>query len=535
MIAGHGKPIWTLQGCVMKLSLELLAVDFESLGIATRFGDGAQRCNLSFGDVPSADAPLKPGRLYLANPDDIDPAAINAAPFTPGFALTRAPSDELLATKANMLWFESPITLPRLITLVAERFDYYNQWELAILESVNRGDPIRDLGKISEPVLNRPLIMWDALLQTVFSVWEESHYELPPNFFDLSDMSAWPEAGFEETMEFLKKEQPNKEAYILPPIFGYRSLCKNLFIDGEHIATISADEVDREFNARDYVLIDVLAKHLTANLRFNPQVVVSTTDDMRMHLEHMLSRQPVSSNDIEGDIAKMGWSVSDTYFCMVVAPRTSSYSDPLLSVIGDRMARKSGETVYTVFEHAIVLVVNQSMANRSVPDEARTYANEIERLLKCIESEEVDASVGISGCYRSFFELEPFYRQARRAIELGEKSGGNDRYFKFDDFLVDHLVDRVLEDASPDTVYLSGLSRLLEYDRRNGTDLIETLAAYLANDMWHTKTAAALYMHRNTLSNRLKIIERVGGMDLSDPDVQLALRFGLRVIRGTGR
>jgi DNA-binding PucR family transcriptional regulator len=61
---------------------------------------------------------------------------------------------------------------------------------------------------------------------------------------------------------------------------------------------------------------------------------------------------------------------------------------------------------------------------------------------------------------------------------------------------------------------LSFLRPLLAYDRETDSELMRTLQAYLGADGSPTKTAAALFIHRNSLSYRLNRIGDLLGISL---------------------
>jgi DNA-binding PucR family transcriptional regulator len=77
------------------------------------------------------------------------------------------------------------------------------------------------------------------------------------------------------------------------------------------------------------------------------------------------------------------------------------------------------------------------------------------------------------------------------------------------------------------------LGRLEAYDAARGTSLVPTLETYLA-----TRNAAfaarELYLHRNTLKNRLARIEEIIGPYLGDPGRCLSLSLALRLRRLPG-
>ena len=66
---------------------------------------------------------------------------------------------------------------------------------------------------------------------------------------------------------------------------------------------------------------------------------------------------------------------------------------------------------------------------------------------------------------------------------------------------------------------------LTRYDSENGTNLRDILFYYLLNNRSLAKTAAATYMHRNTIVNKIAKIEELVDLDLSDGNVQHRLLF----------
>lgn len=67
----------------------------------------------------------------------------------------------------------------------------------------------------------------------------------------------------------------------------------------------------------------------------------------------------------------------------------------------------------------------------------------------------------------------------------------------------------------------SGVVQLWLYDSKNETELLITLREYLTTGLNATATAKHLFIHRNTLYQRLDKINQIIGADLNDPDTRL--------------
>lgn len=73
------------------------------------------------------------------------------------------------------------------------------------------------------------------------------------------------------------------------------------------------------------------------------------------------------------------------------------------------------------------------------------------------------------------------------------------------------------------------LGPLLDYDRERGTDLVQTLGVWLAEDRHLARTGDRLHVHPNTVSQRLDRIGRLLGDDWLDPENLLEIGLALRL------
>ena len=74
------------------------------------------------------------------------------------------------------------------------------------------------------------------------------------------------------------------------------------------------------------------------------------------------------------------------------------------------------------------------------------------------------------------------------------------------------------------------LSPLLEQDGQRATELLPTLRTWLRNDAQPSRTCEELYIHRNSLSYRLKRIEELLGISLSSLDGRATCLMALRLV-----
>jgi DNA-binding PucR family transcriptional regulator len=70
----------------------------------------------------------------------------------------------------------------------------------------------------------------------------------------------------------------------------------------------------------------------------------------------------------------------------------------------------------------------------------------------------------------------------------------------------------------------------MAYDRRRRSQLVDTLEQYLRDRRSVATTARALFIHPNTLRQRLERIEKLSGLDLAAEDL-LSLELAVKLVR----
>jgi GAF domain-containing protein len=85
-------------------------------------------------------------------------------------------------------------------------------------------------------------------------------------------------------------------------------------------------------------------------------------------------------------------------------------------------------------------------------------------------------------------------------------------------------------DETPEDRQSEAVERLLDYDERRRTHLLDTLEQYLADRRSGATTARKLFIHPNTLRQRLDRIKKLSGLDLPREDL-LSLELAVKLAR----
>lgn len=96
---------------------------------------------------------------------------------------------------------------------------------------------------------------------------------------------------------------------------------------------------------------------------------------------------------------------------------------------------------------------------------------------------------------------------------------------------VDSLgLDQLLLAWTGNDTFVPAAHSLLAPLQEGGGELLSTLAAYLDNESGIAATAAALGLHRNTVTVRIRRVQELLGIDMTDPEARLALHLACRAV-----
>jgi GAF domain-containing protein len=160
----------------------------------------------------------------------------------------------------------------------------------------------------------------------------------------------------------------------------------------------------------------------------------------------------------------------------------------------------------------------------------------VEELLRSCEElgRQTRAAIGVSQLRASGAEAARAYREALDAATIGRallQEGGAIAYSQLGAYR--YLV-HIAAEAAPRDRMREAIDVLIEYDNRRRSSLLDTLERYLAERRSVIESARALFIHPNTLRQRLARIEELTGVELDHDDL-LSLELAIKLARLHGR
>jgi len=268
------------------------------------------------------------------------------------------------------------------------------------------------------------------------------------------------------------------------------------------------------------------------------RAVLAARDDLEGEFATALLTGAYSSEvSMRERARRVGASLGDESVVLVVRPsaRTSAPEPLGWPESGVRSAqrwaqRRQLHALAAAHQGAVVVIAGAGQSD------LRRAAAELAADCRSVAAN-VPMAVGIGRPKPGLAGVHASHREAEQALGMGLKLDATAVVVSFADLGLHRLLYSVAQHPELREFFRDSLGALLAYDEKGGGDLLRTLDAFFRCHGSPTETAQRLKLHRNTVLYRLRRIEEVGRLRLSDPDTRLNLQLCLRirdVLQATG-
>lgn len=259
-------------------------------------------------------------------------------------------------------------------------------------------------------------------------------------------------------------------------------------------------------------------------------------------LEDLFSSDETRHNKALERASYFGFNPEFSYAVIVIALENfnhsknyTSYNDTylqylnvkLLNIIDRLIKYIDGNVIYgNKSDRLIILYGLKSGINN--------YKNKIMSFCKDIfininkESVNVNISMGIGRCYNETARICKSYKEANRAVEYS-KDKMNSKPIHYDDLGIYRILSYDYLKPELQEFYKESLEPLVEYDKRKGTNLVETLRKYFECGRNLKKVSEKMYTHYNTITYRMNRIKEITGVNFDNYDDKLSLEISIKI------
>ncbi|WP_148040409.1 PucR family transcriptional regulator [Brevibacillus fluminis] len=181
-----------------------------------------------------------------------------------------------------------------------------------------------------------------------------------------------------------------------------------------------------------------------------------------------------------------------------------------------------------ITHHQGRLIIFLEIPMDSILDTVNGFLNRVDsRLQQALPG--IIMSWGVGENHAGVKSFHQSFNDARIALDIGIHQKGPGNRSTFTNTGIFRALNSLANSPEIQEITLSTIGSLLVYDQHKELDLVETLIAYIRNQMNVSQTSRALNLHRQSLLYRLRKIESLTDRSLIDPDDLFLLDLSIRL------
>jgi hypothetical protein len=432
---------------------------------------------------------------------------------------------EAYLTGHNMTGFvvegEDPVVV---FSILQSIFLRYNQLERSLMEQIMAQETTQNILNCCSDFFQNHAILFDSELNLI---------DYSSSYMPGDDDPIWKETlATRRTARGMLREA-KKQNHISDPELSQSSVLSDLgenlpknimnsFYDSnKRTATLVIADNNKPLHFYQLKLLDHISELIYPYVISKLSNVVGSFDNLRTVITIMLNKGNVDPIVINKSLSFINWNVLDDYRLLLISlPNTAKKPDTLT---------KNLYVYENIFPNCVAVKFLESILLLLHNDTAEIMGECIPKLLKQLQAHK--ASCGVSMPFYNINQIQFQYLLADSVLKYGNQEESI-RYYK--DILTSQIIGK-LTSVTPLLPFCHREAvRLFDYDRINGTELLFTLEVYLRHDRSLKAAAEELFMHRNTMTYRLGVIEKLTHMNLDDSHERLHILLSCIVLRSLG-
>jgi GAF domain-containing protein len=304
---------------------------------------------------------------------------------------------------------------------------------------------------------------------------------------------------------------------------GERLLAAPLTAGDEQLGLLCCGLGGRSFGDEDAGLLRAVANQTAVGLKKAELIERLTAENIVKDMFEALAAGSVQTAELKAGEARCDLSRRHVFLHVERAPEAAETPWPeLASRVQSRLRRLHRRAFFDARHDSLRALVPLPALDQGATEQLRLACEEL--------GAELGVDIGVSDAERGAATARRRMREAADAARIARSlaaSGGAVSYERLGAYR--YLVNLELDEAPRDR-YGQAVSALIDYDRDRNANLVDTLERYLAARCSVAASARALYIHPNTVRQRLERIQQITKLDLREEDL-LSLELALKVAR----
>nr|HET6904456.1 GAF domain-containing protein [Ktedonobacteraceae bacterium] len=159
----------------------------------------------------------------------------------------------------------------------------------------------------------------------------------------------------------------------------------------------------------------------------------------------------------------------------------------------------------------------------------KTWLRDLARQMR--SEQNIRLAIGVGNACQNISDYRRGFAEASEALQMGQNLHSDGGVTHFNDLGVYRYLYKIARMDDLRDMYQDQVAHIASYDHRKGTDLLDTLETYLECAGNLTKTSNRLFVHRNTLIQRLDRLQSLCEIDLQERSNWLTLQVAIKVFK----
>ncbi len=242
------------------------------------------------------------------------------------------------------------------------------------------------------------------------------------------------------------------------------------------------------------------------------QVIEQLTEKnlIKDFFEELAGGRPIG--DLEGRATRLGFDLDARYLVLAASPPAEALEAAIAAVAPGSLFDRRDDLL-----RALLQVTEEGVGD--IVERVRNLA-----------TADKGMAIGLSNLCSGAASFAAGFEEARHALIGATVLGGKPGVVAYEELGPYKYLLRMSLDVGVRDPHREAVARLAEYDREHSTSLLPTLEEFLRRHGSIAATASALYVHPNTLRQRLGRISSVSAIDLREDD-WLAIEIAVKLVK----
>lgn len=408
------------------------------------------------------------------------------------------------------------------LELVQDVFDRFHRWAAKLHQVVFRHGTLADYCNVFTEMIGNPVWVLNR---------SNDAYLCSARVAGMLELIPDPDSGLQilpnerknllyHTRQFIDTYSTRGAHYWFPPWNKHRDIYINIIDENErYLGRILVMEMKTPLCPSHLRLLEYFQPFVREAIKGmkQPKYVKSALQQL---LERILRQDLANEEQLLEELAQLGWRQSIPYVA-ATAPLQNLDQTYALSICLDIHAHIPDSVAFP-FEDRLVAVCRLSEEEVTAAEGCCTRLHEV--------GLKDQIHFGLSDPFFSLLRLPEYLRQAQEARSYGMPQDPKEYCHPFYRSALAYLLTNAVGGLSPRVACSGALRTLRKMDREKGSDYYNTLRVYIRTGCQPLRAAKELFLHRGTLSYRLKKICSCTNLDLEDTDTVLYLDLSFRIL-----